>query len=251
MKITVLIFTFGLPLLFLALAAAIKFGKAYWLIAGYNTASPEERAKVDVKRLGNILSLMLAGIAVCCAAGMTLLYFKKNVAGLVAMLLMLPVIAAGVALCQTCNGDTAGKKVNRGALIAAIAVPLLLGAIVLVPLMIISQPAGVTVGDGSVILSGYRSRAVDLRDIKSASLLETMPEVNGKIKGLDFGNRLKGDFDVKGLGETQLYVDTARPPYVLLRLKTGDIYLFSAPTADATRDVYREIVSALQKGGAG
>jgi 6-phosphogluconate dehydrogenase (decarboxylating) len=39
----------GVALLFVILGAAIKYGKMYFLIAGYNTMSDEERADYDIE----------------------------------------------------------------------------------------------------------------------------------------------------------------------------------------------------------
>lgn len=41
---------------FLFLAIVFFFGKGSWLIAGYNTASEEEKSRYDVKKLCKVLS---------------------------------------------------------------------------------------------------------------------------------------------------------------------------------------------------
>ena len=58
------IFVGFLAILFLVLAIVFLMGKGDKLIAGYNTASEEERAKVNIKRLRvlmAILSVITAG----------------------------------------------------------------------------------------------------------------------------------------------------------------------------------------------
>lgn len=49
--------------LILGMALLIFVGKGDWLIAGYNTASKEEKAKYDVKRLRLVMGVLLALIA--------------------------------------------------------------------------------------------------------------------------------------------------------------------------------------------
>lgn len=41
--------------IFIAIAVAIKYGKMYSLIAGYNTMPEKEKAKYDIKRMGNMM----------------------------------------------------------------------------------------------------------------------------------------------------------------------------------------------------
>ena len=43
----------------LILALVILVGKGDWMIAGYNTASPKEREKYNIKRLRIVMSLLM------------------------------------------------------------------------------------------------------------------------------------------------------------------------------------------------
>ena len=59
-----MIISISLAILFIVLAVIFLMGKGDKLIAGYNTASEEERAKVNIKRLRfltAILSVITAG----------------------------------------------------------------------------------------------------------------------------------------------------------------------------------------------
>ena len=62
-------FIICLMVLFVGLGVLILFGKGDGLIAGYNTASKEEREKVNIKRL----RLLVAVLSFLCAALMPLL----------------------------------------------------------------------------------------------------------------------------------------------------------------------------------
>lgn len=46
-------------LFFIALGAIVRFGKASWLIAGYNTSSKEEKAKYDEAALCNFVGNLM------------------------------------------------------------------------------------------------------------------------------------------------------------------------------------------------
>ena len=54
-------------ILFIVLAIILLMGKGDMLIAGYNTASEEERKKVDIKRLRIVMAVLMVITAIFCA----------------------------------------------------------------------------------------------------------------------------------------------------------------------------------------
>ena len=54
-------------ILFIVLAIILLMGKGDKLIAGYNTASEEERKKVDIKRLRIVMAILMVITAAFCA----------------------------------------------------------------------------------------------------------------------------------------------------------------------------------------
>ena len=54
-------------ILFIVLAIILLMGKGDMLIAGYNTASEEERNKVDIKRLRIVMAILMVITAGFCA----------------------------------------------------------------------------------------------------------------------------------------------------------------------------------------
>ena len=57
----------GFSILFIVLAIILLMGKGDKLIAGYNTASEEEREKVDIKRLRIVMAILMVITAAFCA----------------------------------------------------------------------------------------------------------------------------------------------------------------------------------------
>ena len=53
--------------MFLVLAVIFLMGKGDMLIAGYNTASEEERKTIDIKRLRIVMAVLMVVTAVFCA----------------------------------------------------------------------------------------------------------------------------------------------------------------------------------------
>jgi len=68
----------GVSLLFIVLGILIKYGKMYFLIAGYNTMSKEERDKVDIKKLANLFKNTMFGMAILIIIGYLIAKELKN-----------------------------------------------------------------------------------------------------------------------------------------------------------------------------
>ena len=59
----------GIAILFTILGILIKYGKMYFLIAGYNTMSKEEKEKVDVKGIATVFRNAMFGMALIIITG--------------------------------------------------------------------------------------------------------------------------------------------------------------------------------------
>ena len=93
MDITIIL----LASLCLVLALVILVGKGDWMIAGYNTASPKEREKYNIKRLRIVLSVLMVVTALFV---LSMLYTPPYLIGLTAQLLVIACIV-GVILANT------------------------------------------------------------------------------------------------------------------------------------------------------
>ena len=93
MDITIIL----LASLCLILALVILVGKGDWMIAGYNTASPKEREKYNIKRLRIVLFVLMVVTALFV---LSMLYTPPYLIGLTAQLLVIACIV-GVILANT------------------------------------------------------------------------------------------------------------------------------------------------------
>lgn len=59
----------GTAILFIVLGALIKYGKMYFLIAGYNTMSKEEQEKYDIEGIANVFWNAMLGMGVVMVLG--------------------------------------------------------------------------------------------------------------------------------------------------------------------------------------
>lgn len=67
-----------LTLLLFALGIAFLRGKGTFLIAGYNTASPEEKEKINLKKLCKYMAILMFLNAACCFAFLLAILFENN-----------------------------------------------------------------------------------------------------------------------------------------------------------------------------
>ena len=56
-------------IIFIILGILIKYGKMYWLIAGYNTMPIEEKEKYSIKGIANLFGNVMFGMALIIISG--------------------------------------------------------------------------------------------------------------------------------------------------------------------------------------
>ncbi len=89
--------------LFVLLGVILAFGKGAWLIAGYNTASPAEKAKYDEKKLCRGVSKLMFALAACWLVVASSEIFQTEALCWVGLGLFTLVIAAGLVYMNTGN----------------------------------------------------------------------------------------------------------------------------------------------------
>ena len=65
-------------IIFIVLGVLIKYGKMYFLIAGYNTMSKKEKEKYDIKGIATVFKNAMFGMAFMIIIGYCLSLFLKN-----------------------------------------------------------------------------------------------------------------------------------------------------------------------------
>lgn len=63
---------------FIILGMAIKYGKLYFLMAGYNTLSKEAQEKIDIEGIASIFRNTMFGMGIFIIVGSVLAYYLKN-----------------------------------------------------------------------------------------------------------------------------------------------------------------------------
>jgi hypothetical protein len=125
---------------------------------------------------------------------------------------------------------------------------LLVGAVVLVAVGVLfwfqMQPPTITVRpEGLEVDCLFYGRDFAATDITSFSLESTIPRVLVRTNGFAAAGILRGHFDVEGLGNGLLFVDTGSAPYILVGLRQGFV-IVNLPEPERTRALYDEMAHA-------
>jgi hypothetical protein len=239
----------GLGLFFLLLGYLIKYAKWYWLIAGYNTATPEERSKIDIVGLSHTMGIGLfaagAAMIVCgmvAAAGFSMLSF-------IAMLLI-PVLLSLYLVWKSAQYKVPPQQDSKQ---TAIGMTMVVGfpLLVIIGLLIFgfvysSRPAEIEATPQHIRISGLYGITEPMENIQEVTLLNDIPPVKWKSNGFGFANVRKGKFHLQEWGEGRLFLHSANPPYVYM--KTSNSYvLINYKDSGQTKRVYEQLYANWKK----
>ncbi|PWH82069.1 hypothetical protein DIS18_12450 [Algibacter marinivivus] len=65
-------------ILFIVLGILIKYGKMYWLVAGYNTMPKEEKEKYNIEGIANVFRNVMFGMALIIIFGYLITKLTEN-----------------------------------------------------------------------------------------------------------------------------------------------------------------------------
>jgi hypothetical protein len=239
----------GVGLFFIALGYLIKYAKWYWLIAGYNMASPEEKEKIDIVGLSHSMSTALF------ASGIAMFLFGIGLWAGFPLPVHLGITLIPILLCLylVWNGQKYSvhtPDADRGISIGmglAVGLPLLaILSMIAIGIFYSSKPASISITSQQISISGIYGITESMENIREIKLLPTIPEIEWKKKGFGYGDVRKGKFQLQKWGEGRLYLISNNPPF--LYIKTTDSYmLLNYKNSTQTNQVYQSLYSNWKK----
>lgn len=224
----------------------IKYYKTYWLISGYNTMSEEDKKNVDIKNLGVFMANILFVMSGIILIASLLMLLEQMLAAGIVFFLIVPVSIYTVIKAQIYDANTrkqdgttkTGTKVLIGFLVLT-----MVGIGTL--LYFSNKPAEYFIQDDTLRISGQYGEQIKLSDIVGITIEEQIPEIQFKSNGSDLGNKKKGYFKLKGIGQAKLFVDTQKPPFIFINVKSG-LRILNTNESVETEKLYDSLVDALR-----
>ena len=234
----------GIFLIFMGLSVHVF--KWYFLISGYNTMSKEKKANVDTAGLGRLMGIFgyfNGGVSLIMALVMALGFRPVHTPAIVLFVLstILLLIKA-----QKYDGNIYDQdgKLRKGAGKEFI-IPAVIGVVTLVFVGVLlffsSQSTKVTVLEEGLEIQGMYGDLYTWESISNVELIEELPTIELRTNGSALGSKLKGHFRTTEMGSVKLFVDTDKPPYILLETDEGNI-IFNLDDERATEEIFKEII---------
>lgn len=231
-----------MALLFVLIGWAVGCKKAYWLISGYNTATEEQKKRVDVVGLGRMIGKgMMIGALIPLAAGVAFALRWNAVAG-VCFGLLFPWAAWLVIGCQRYDGNavnTDGKwtRKTKGIVAGVVALLVVTAGFVAWILLESNRPVRYEIANDKLRIECAFGTSMALTDVRELELVGSLPPIAKRTNGAATGSHLKGAFTLESGGNAQIYARTDAP--VLVRFLRGKtVYLLSGETEQQTRELY-------------
>lgn len=248
-KTVYLIIGGGITLLFFISTIAIKYGKEYSLITQYNTASKEERAKMDIKKLARFIVNLLYILTAISFAASVLIFFGKYAAGAVVGLLIVPVLLGSLIVGYKTGVFRKKARPKKSdvlpvVIMAAIFIILLtiFGLIVTGP----DKPDSITLKGGTLSISGGYNDTIDVGEIKGLTLKNSLPDMQRR-SGNELSATIKGIFSLGTSQEARVYICRGKPPYIFAKLDNSDspdLLIFNFQQSSQTKAFYARLKAA-------
>lgn len=231
--------------LFAVLSIVLLSGRGSFLIAGYNTADKEEKAKYDEKKLCRVMG---AGMAVITAILLLCTLYEFDLprglrwilpAGIFGVVIFL-VIATNT-ICRTRTPAAGTKERKKAALTTKITVAVLAVTCILVVSVLYTGDVKVQFEKDymNIHTSVIGSKKVGYEEILSVAYEDSM-DIGRRTGGIGSFRLQAGSFKNSEFGAYHLYSYTDCSEYVVLETAEGYLVV-NGKTPSKTRNLYHDI----------
>lgn len=219
-------FAFSAFVLFFIVFLTMKF-KMFSLVAGYNTASEDYKKKVDIEKIGELLSNTFLIVSIIWLIASILSIFNITTAIYIAITLTVLAILYALIGAQKHDHNPGQQKRVKITYVISLVLILIYGGLGFYFWSARKEPT-VQITQQELIIEGMYGIKTPLKNIHSVELLEQFPDLNGRVNGYnEFGPVRKGDFNVKPYGLSRIFIHSESPPFLIIKHKDGTIILNS------------------------
>ncbi|QLY78206.1 DUF3784 domain-containing protein [Clostridium intestinale] len=238
--------------LFSLLTIVLFSGKGGFLIAGYNTASKEERAKYNEKKLGRVMGSGMGVITIIIAAIPAI--FKENTPRVLYWLIPIAIIAVTVVImilsntiCKEKNPRPIEevKDINTGKTIKY----------TLIFLVILFASIGFLLTTGNIKFhlneeniqieaSDWPDKSINYKEIKSIKIMDNI-DIGRRTNGMGSIKLNEGHFRNYQFGDYILYSYTKCKTYIVMEIDSGTLVINTENKSD-TEKLYEDIIERTE-----
>lgn len=247
MPFHVVVLMFSIILLLVIAGVLVKYKRWYWLISGYNLMSKEKKKNVDIEGLSRLTGNFCFILAGVLFTGTILNYFGMFIGFALSLGSIFFIVSDMLIKAQKYDNNSKrpdGKL--KFSVIAIIGFLMIVFAVAAGSIIYGGMESKVAIGDGYISIDGFYGTKLDLNEVSDISLMDSIPEVERKLNGYDFGNILKGNFELDRIGAAKLYINKGASPYILMKYGSGFV-IINFKYGKKTQDLYNEIKSRLKK----
>ena len=222
--------------LFALFAYIILKKKAYFLISGFATRPDEEQEALIEngypQGVGKLFLLLAAGMA---ALQLTVFFGFSYTFEIQIAFLFIVLFGGSILL----SGKEIPKKRKRAFITSSVVAVLVIGGVGILLAVGSSQPE-LTFTGKAVEISGMYGETIGYKDIRSAELLDELPDIAYKENGFAFSSFARGWFKTRDYGSALLFVDDRQKPVLFLDTTDGPVFI-TGDTPSETKEWKKQI----------
>ena len=217
------------------------------LIAGYNTMSPEKKEKVDIQGLSTHMrnSMIVMGVLIAVGdqlLGITGLQEHKNGAFISVILIgTFYIWINALTFTNKSNNHSDKNKVRAASMIVVFVVfPSSIFGFIFYG----TRPPEFTVSNNQLEISGIHGISTEIIEVK---LYESIPKINRKTNGFNYGSTLKGNFHLERIGACILFIESNEGPFIYLETENGIPIILNTESKNKTEELLENLKSEMKK----
>lgn len=240
------------------------------IINPYGSLPPERKALVDIEGLKKVVAILLSVTGFLLVITATLFMVKviaEDTCGIVMTILVLAMLVPLSVAMKRYNAfgrdpsgsnlrfvrdemllgsDKSGKLVKsaRASKITWSFTWIIMVFVAVIMVLSLRSPQ-ITVGEGTVKISGLYGREIPIAEVVSVELLDELPSVY-RVNGSETGRRLKGHFRLKN-GKKCLVFVRKQAPYIEIRT-TDQLFYLNGETKEETMEILSKVTECYGKG---
>ena len=211
----------AISILFILIGLAVSKYKCYWLISGYNTASKEEKSKIEIEKVAKHIGRMCYLIAlVLFLGGIVTNYIEISIFPFTILIMI--IIFGYLFYLQKYDHN----KKSKAETILFIVIAFITLSVTIIVFSSGREANEIKINDKTIVIDGSFGTTIKREEIKNIELVYDLPEISLRINGYSDGSAIKkGDFKLKNGEKVKLYIQSKSGPYIKISTIKNEIYI--------------------------